>query len=94
MTEALTPSVASGFCRRRWLLQHQGNGQYLADLAGAQVLWTSDPERAWSCLWPQRAAVLVRRMAERLPPVEQLKLVEARFTVRPRSHRGSWPGHG
>ena len=94
MTGSATPSVATGFCRRRWLLQLRGDGRYLADLAEGRVLWTSNPERAWSCQWPQRAAQLVRRLADRLPPAERLQLVEARFTVQPKPRCASWPGHG
>ena len=94
MTNSINPDVASGFCRRRWLLQHRSNGRYLADLVGDRVVWTSDPRQAWSCLWPQRAVVLVRRLAERLPPTERLRLVETSFTVRPQIRSGSWPGHG
>ena len=94
MTGARTPAVATGFCRRRWLLQHPSTGRYLADVDGARVLWTSDPEQAWSCLWPQRAAQLVRGLADRLPPAERLQLVETHFTVKPRPRGGSWPGHG
>jgi len=94
MTGALTPAVATGFCRRRWVLQHRDDGRYLADLNGQRVVWTTSPEQAWSCLWPQRAVQLVRRLADRLPPTERLQLVEARFTVRPRSRCGSWPTHG
>ena len=94
MMGALTSAVATGFCRRRWLLQHRSTGCYLADLDGARVLWTSDLEQAWSCLWPQRAAQLVRRLADRLPPAERLQLVEAHFTVQPKPRCTSWPGHG
>jgi hypothetical protein len=94
MSDSLTPVVATGFCRRRWLLQHRVDGRYLADLASERVLWTTDPDQAWSCLWPQRAGELVRRLADRLPPAERLQLVEARYTLRAQSRSGSWPSHG
>ena len=94
MSPSLHPVMASGFCRRRWLLQHRSDGRYLADLAGDQVLWTTNAEQAWSCLWPQRAGELVRRLAERLPPIERLQLVKAQFTVKPRPRHLRWPGHG
>lgn len=73
--------------RQSWLIQNSTTGLYYCN---GSDLWVAQPEKAFSCMWFERAAELVRSAPEFFGPVSDLQLVLLTFYCDPKTFPHGW----
>jgi hypothetical protein len=92
---SLKPSTASPrkcmkFVRRdTWLLQ-RSDGMYFQDIQSKALRWTAQPEAAWSCLSPQRAAQVVDDFAALFGQLSDYQLAPVTLWCRADEYPQGW----
>lgn len=85
-----SPCKSMRYVRRdTWLLQRR-DGLYLQGLQGPTLQWTAQPEAAWSCLSPQRAAQVVQDFTALFGEVSDYQLVPVTLWCRVDEYPKGW----
>lgn len=92
----LKPSTASRrkstrYVRRdTWVLKRDSDGLYLKGIEGKTLQWTAQPEAAWSCLSPQRAAQVVADFSALFGEIGEYRLQPLRLWCRANEYPNGW----
>ncbi|MEB3275388.1 MAG: hypothetical protein VKM92_00320 [Cyanobacteriota bacterium] len=93
---SLKPSTASpGSCtkyirRDTWVLKRNSDDLYLVGIQGKTLQWAAQPELAWSCLSPQRAAQVVADFRALFGELGDYRLVPLRLWCRADEYPKGW----